>query len=101
VSTDDLHWPAVIKSYRHKGLRELADKGESRKVAPDLQSRIVRRLDALKAARQHNDMNIPGFNFHPLHGKPLRYSVHVNGPWCLTFGWEDDSATDVDLEQYH
>jgi proteic killer suppression protein len=91
----------VIKSYRHRGLRELVQRGKSRKVAPDLQLRILRRLDALNAARLPKEMNIPGFDFHPLRGKPLRYSVHINGPWCLTFGWDDDGATDVDLEQYH
>jgi proteic killer suppression protein len=91
----------VIKSYRHRGLRELVQRGKSRKVAPDLQLRILRRLDALNAARLPKAMNIPGFDFHPLRGKPLRYSVHINGPWCLTFGWDDDGATDVDLEQYH
>jgi hypothetical protein len=31
------------------------------------------------------EMNVPGFDFHPLRGfKPTRYSVHVNGPWCIT-----------------
>jgi proteic killer suppression protein len=44
---------------------------------------------------------VPGFAFHPLKGKPQRYSIHVNGPWTLTFGWESGEATDVDLEQYH
>lgn len=91
----------MIKSYRHRGLRELVQRGKSRKVAPDLQLRILRRLDVLNAARQPKEMKIPGFDFHPLRGKPLRYSVHINGPWCLTFGWDDDGATDVDLEQYH
>jgi proteic killer suppression protein len=46
-------------------------------------------------------MNIPGFNFHRLQGQPVRYTVHVNGPWCLTFEWEGEDAVHVDLEQYH
>jgi transposase len=25
----------------------------------------------------------------------------VNGPWCLTFGWEGQDAIAVDLENYH
>jgi proteic killer suppression protein len=91
----------VIKSFRHRGLKELFEKGQSRRIAPDLQTRVIRRLDVMKAAKRPDDMNIPGFNFHALRGKPQRYTVHVNGPWCVTFGWEDDGATDVDLEQYH
>jgi toxin HigB-1 len=47
------------------------------------------------------DLNIPGFQFHPLRGKPLRYSVHVNGPWCITFEFHDGDAWRVDLENYH
>jgi len=46
-------------------------------------------------------MNLPGFDFHALRGKPKRYSVHVNGPWCITFEWEDDQPVRVDLERYH
>ena len=91
----------MIKSFRHRGLKELFEKGRSRRVAPDLQTRIIRRLDVMKAAKRPDDMNIPGFDFHALRGKPQRYTVHLNGPWCVTFGWEDDGAIDVDLEQYH
>jgi antitoxin HigA-1 len=47
-------------------------------------------------------MNVPSFYFHPLRGfKPTRYSVHVNGPWCITFEFEDGDACHVDFEQYH
>jgi len=27
--------------------------------------------------------------------------MHVNGPWCITFEWEDGEALRVDLEQEH
>ena len=46
-------------------------------------------------------MNVPGFNFHKLRGKPTRYTVHINGPWCLTFEWDGEDAIRLDLEQYH
>jgi len=36
-----------------------------------------------------------------LRGKPQRYTIHVNGPWCITFEWQDGKALRVDLEQYH
>jgi plasmid maintenance system killer protein len=28
-------------------------------------------------------------------------SIHVNGPWSITFEWEKGDAFRVDLEQYH
>jgi len=91
----------MIKSFRHKGLAELFERGSSRKVRQDLQSRSLRRLDALDQAESLTDMNVPSFDFHALHGAPKRYSIHVNGPWCITFEWEDGDALKVDLEQYH
>ena len=91
----------MIKSFRHKGLKELFEKGASGKVTAALRARAMRRLDALDVATEPNDMNVPGFNFHALRGKPQRYSVHVNGPWCITFEFKDGDAHRVDLEQYH
>lgn len=91
----------MIRSFRHKGLQELFRTGSSRKVRPDLQGRALRRLDALQAAESPEELNVPGFNFHPLRGSPRRYSLHVNGPWCITFEWNQGDALRVDLEQYH
>jgi len=91
----------MIRSFRHKGLAELFEQGHSRRVRPDLQARCLRRLEALDQAESLAELNVPGFAFHGLHGLPERYSIHVNGPWCITFEWEDDEAFRVDLEQYH
>ena len=91
----------MIKSFKHKGLAALFEKGSSRKVRQDLQSRCMRRLDALDQAEALTDLNIRGFNFHALQGIPKRYSLHVNGPWSITFEWKDGDALKVDLEQYH
>ena len=32
---------------------------------------------------------------------PTRYTVHVNGPWCITFEFRDGDAYAIDFEQYH
>jgi proteic killer suppression protein len=91
----------MIRSFRHKGLKELFEKGSSARVQKTLQHRSLRRLDALDRATAAQDMNVPGFDFHALHGSPRRYTVHVNGPWCITFEFEEGDAFRVDLEQYH
>ncbi len=91
----------MIKSFRHKGLRDLFLTGKSAKVAAALEQGCLVRLDALDRATRPEDMNVPGFNFHGLRGRPKRYSVHVNGPWCVTFSFADGDAHGVDLEQYH
>ena len=91
----------MIRSFRHRGLEELFATGRSRYVGPNLRQRALRRLDALDKAKRPEDMNLPGFDFHGLEGRPVRYSVHVNGPWCITFEFEDGDALRVDLENYH
>lgn len=91
----------MIESFKHKGLKEFFETGHSAKVAAPLQKRIAVRLDALEAATSLADLDRPGFDFHALRGRPQRYSIHVNGPWAITFEWSDGKALRVDLEQYH
>ena len=91
----------MIGSWRHKGLRELFGAGTSAKVRADQHRKCLRLLDALDQAAVPEDMNLPGWHFHGLQGKPKRYAVAVNGPWRITFGFIDGDAIDVDLEQYH
>ncbi len=31
----------------------------------------------------------------------VRYSIHINGPWCITFDWQDSDALRVNFGQYH
>lgn len=92
----------MIRTFRSKALSELWSKGKSAKIGAKMQKRIFARLDRLDVADKPEDMNIPGFDFHPLRGfNPTRYSVHINGPWCITFEFEDGDACRVDFEQYH
>jgi proteic killer suppression protein len=91
----------MIVSFRHKGLEELYLKGETRRIGADYVRKCVRVLQMLASATRPDDMHIAGFRFHGLHGKPPRWSVCVTGNYRVTFGWLDDSAVEVDLEDYH
>jgi toxin HigB-1 len=92
----------MIRSFSHKGLAELWSTGTSSKVDRRLQERLMVRLDALESAKEPIDLNVPGYDFHALKGyNPTRYTLHVNGPWCITFAFVDGEAVKVDLEQYH
>jgi toxin HigB-1 len=87
----------VIRTFKSKGLSEPWAKGKSSKIDAK-----IARLDRLDVAIRPEEMNVPGFDFHSLQGfDPKRYSVHVNGPWCITFEFEDGEACRVDFEQYH
>ena len=91
----------MIDSFKHKGLQELFETGVSAKVQKTPAERALRRLDAIDVAKAPEALNVPGFDFHGLQGKPKRYSVHVNGPWCITFEWQGENALKLDLENYH
>jgi proteic killer suppression protein len=92
----------MIRSFRNKALAELWERGRTAKIDAKMHNRIFARLDRLDAAIRPDEMNVPGFDFHALRGfKPIRYSVHVNGPWCITFEFEEGDALRVDFEQYH
>lgn len=97
----DLEAP-VIRTFKNKALKELFETGRSSKVQPTLHKRIFVRLDRLDQAESVEEMNLPGFNFHVLRGfDPARYTIHINGPWCITFEFSAGDAWNVDLEQYH
>lgn len=92
----------MIDSFVHKGLAELFAKGTTRKIDPQFHKRIVHRLDTLDDAETLADLAAPGYNCHSLKGtKPTRYSIHVNGPWRITFEFEKGHARRVDFEQYY
>ena len=92
----------MIRTFRSKALSDLWSTGKTGKIDRRFHERILRRLDRLDASGRPEDMDMPGFDFHALKGhKPVRYTVHVNGPWCLTFEFEKGDACRIDFEQYH
>ena len=91
----------MILSFRSKALAKLWDSNDGSKIRPDLLERVRLRLDVIHRAKSLDQMNVPGFDFHRLQGKPVRHSVHVNGPWCVTFEWDGQDAVRLELEQDH
>ncbi|SMF50267.1 proteic killer suppression protein [Xaviernesmea oryzae] len=92
----------MIKSFKSKALAALFEAGKTGKIDAKMHKRILARLDRLEVAERPEDMNLPGFDFHALHGfNPTRYTVHVNGPLCITFEFDGKDAVRVDFEQYH
>jgi toxin HigB-1 len=56
----------------------------------------------LDAAMRPDEMNLPGYRFHRLKGdRAGTYAVTVSGNWRITFAFEGEDATRVDLEDYH
>lgn len=92
----------MIKSFRHKGLKEYWEKGRTRKLNSQWLPKITRILNALDVSVEPTDVNIPGFYFHALKGEDKgRYSVRVTGNWRITFEFEGNDAIILDMEDYH
>jgi proteic killer suppression protein len=92
----------VIRSFRSKGLRRFAERGDASRLSVQNPDRVRRIVLALNAAKSPEGMNSPGFRFHALKGKDRgRYAIDASGNWRVTFAWDGEDAVDVDLEDYH
>jgi proteic killer suppression protein len=92
----------MIKTFRHKGLKQLFDSGKSRAIAPELMKRAEIILDYIDTAKSISELYVPGLRLHELKGKRKgTWSVTVSGNWRLTFSFHDGDAYGVDLEDYH
>ena len=92
----------MIRSFRNKGLERFASKGDASKLSVRNLPRIERILARLRLAASPEQMNLPGWRFHPLKGDQAgRYAVDASGNWRVTFGWDGEDAVEVDLEDYH
>jgi proteic killer suppression protein len=92
----------VIKSFRHKGVERFFKTGSKAGIQAAHAGRLSRQLSALDTARSPEDMNRPGWGWHPLKGSLAKHwSVSVDGNWRLTFALEDGDAVLVDYQDYH
>ena len=92
----------MITSYVSKPLKRLWEKEDGRFLNPQHVKKIEVILDALNIASTVAMMNTAGSKFHKLRGhNPARWSVQVNGNWCITFSFEDGDAFAVDYRDRH
>lgn len=91
----------MIASFRHKGLEELYLTGETHRIGAEYLRKCVRILQSLEVASEPQDLNVAGYRFHGLRGRPQRGTVRVSGNYRMTFGWSGENARDVDLEDCH
>ena len=89
--------------FKHKGLQELFEEGNSRRVKADQVQRIEHILLLLDAAQSPSSIHSrPGFHLHPLKGdRDGQWSIRVSKNWRIVFRFVDGEAVDVDLVDYH
>jgi toxin HigB-1 len=92
----------VIKSFAHRGLKRFFEEGVGRGLNPQFLDKIERELNALDAAQDINELNLPGFGLHALTGdRSGEWSMTVTRNWRITFKFIDGHAYDVNYEDYH
>jgi proteic killer suppression protein len=92
----------MIKSFRHRGLKRLFERGDTAQVRTDMRDKIENILAVLDAATAPEKMDLPSFRLHPLKGN-LRgcWAVTVRANWRVVWRFEGTDAVDVDLVDYH
>src|ERR1044071_10149792 len=96
-----LNWRRDSK-LKHKGLRQLCEKGTAKGIRTDHVAKVENILAVLNRARKPSDMDLPGFGLHPLKGDLKNFwSVTVRANWRIIFRFEDGEVHDVDLLDYH
>lgn len=92
----------MIKSFRHKGIRQFFETGSTAGIQPEQAGKLARQLMVLNAAKSPMEMDVPGWRPHPLKGDMAdHWAVKVNGNWRLTFAFDGEDAVLVDYQDYH
>ena len=97
-----LHDTLMIKSFRHKGIKQFFETGNQSGIVTTHASKLRRQLAHLNFASEALHMKIPGWDLHPLSGNLKdHWWVSVNGNWRLTFTFENKDAVLVDYQDCH
>jgi proteic killer suppression protein len=92
----------MIESFRPRGLRRLYERGDRSGIGLSMPTRVEDILTLLDTAETIEELDLPGYRLHPLAGSLKGYwSVRISGNWRIVFRFEDKSAFDVDLVDYH
>ncbi|MEQ1961732.1 type II toxin-antitoxin system RelE/ParE family toxin [Xenorhabdus khoisanae] len=92
----------MVKSFKHKGLRLFFEKGVSSGINSQHANKLRQRLAVIHDAKEVREINLPGYNLHPLTGdRQGQWSVTISGNWRITFEFIDGDAYIVNYEDYH
>ena len=56
----------MIRSFKHRGLKRLYERGDRRGIRPDLADSVQEILTVLDAASSPQALSVPGYRLHPL-----------------------------------
>jgi proteic killer suppression protein len=92
----------LIKSFKHKGLEKFFLTDSKAGIQPAHAVKLRRQLTELSLAKAPADLEVPGWDLHPLKGVLIGlWSIKVNGNWRLTFRFTGRDVEIVDYLDYH
>ena len=92
----------MIRSFKHRGLKMLYERGDRSGIRPDLLDTVERILTVLDNATTPQALNVPRYRLHPLRGELQGlWSVTVRANWRIMFRFEGTDVFDVELIDYH
>ena len=92
----------MIRSFKHRGLKRLYERGDRSGIRPDLLETVERILTVRGSATTPQALDVPRHRLHTLKGdlKGL-WAVTVRANWRIVFRFEGTDAFDVELIDYH
>jgi proteic killer suppression protein len=92
----------MIRSFKHRGLKRLYERGDRSGIRPDLLDMVEDVLARLDEADAPQALNLPGYRLHPLKGDLSGFwSVTVRANWRVIFRFQGADALDIELIDYH
>jgi proteic killer suppression protein len=92
----------MIRSIRHKGLKRLYERDDTRGISAEHVPKLRDILARLDAAGGIADLDLPGFRLHPLKGDLKGFwAITVRANWRVVFRFADRDVIDVDYVDYH
>ncbi len=92
----------MIASFASKVLRQASENDDQRGLPQGKADKINRILARLNEITQPGQMDLPGFDLHPLKGnRSGQWAVKVSGNWRIVFRFETGNVHGVELVDYH
>jgi len=92
----------MIRTFKHRGLKRLYERGDRSYLSREQVNRIEDILARLDVAVLPSDLDLPGYGLHQLKGKLKSYwALKVSGNRRIIFRFRNGDAFDVTLIDYH
>jgi toxin HigB-1 len=93
----------MIESFKDKETQKIWNEVYSKRFPKEIQRLAMRKLILLHRAKDINDLKIPpGNRLEQLSGdRKGQYSIRLNDQWRICFVWNNCTASNVEIVDYH